>query len=133
MTLAEIKRMIRAAICAARMEGAPVVEVLRKDSASPHMYPLSWENVGGIYFVGFGDYVKIGFTSTPVQKRLAALQAECPEPLVVYASIPGTMRLERELHRRFAASRLQSEWFRKTPELLDYIESIKEISAQEAA
>jgi hypothetical protein len=94
---------------------------------------ISGEIEGEIYVIGFGDYVKIGFTSGPLQNRLATIQTGCPEPLVVYASIPGAMRLERELHRRFAASRLEGEWFRKTPELLGYIEQIKKPSAARVA
>jgi hypothetical protein len=82
--------------------------------------PLGRCKDGVIYFIGFGDYVKIGFTRQ-LQKRLENIQTGCPEPLVVYASIPGSMKLEYELHQRFALFRLHREWFRKTPELTSFI------------
>lgn len=77
-----------------------------------------------VYVVGFGPYVKIGFTADHFQRRLRALHGGFPEQLTTYATIPnGTRELERALHTRFAAHRLQYEWFRYEGELAAWIEA----------
>lgn len=68
---------------------------------------------GTIYVIGYGPYVKIGWTKGELEGRLKGLRTGAPEPLVVYGTIQGTMAEERELHARFADYRLQGEWFRK--------------------
>lgn len=79
------------------------------------------EVVGNIYFVGFGNYVKIGFTVNPIKYRLAGLQTGAPEELEVYAVIAGTAKEERALHARFADLRAKGEWFRHEGDLAKYI------------
>jgi hypothetical protein len=76
----------------------------------------------GVYVVGFGPYVKIGITSN-LDVRLSALQT--PEPVSVFALLPGWVREERELHIRFAEYRLQGEWFLRKGALADWIEAIR--------
>jgi hypothetical protein len=79
-----------------------------------------------IYFIGYGDHVKIGLTNGPVQKRLKGLSTGCPYKLTVHATIENASgALELELHQRFAAHRLAGEWFRLAPEILAYIEEVK--------
>lgn len=75
---------------------------------------------GVVYVVGYGPYVKIGFTSQSIAERLATLSTGCPEPLVVYFEFRNRPEaFERELHREFQSLRLRGEWFRKTPEMMD--------------
>lgn len=59
------------------------------------------------------DRVKIGWTSGDPQKRLRQLQIGSPVKLRLMGTAQGTIRDERELHRRLAASRVEglSEWF----------------------
>jgi hypothetical protein len=73
---------------------------------------------GHVYFISFGSFIKIGF-STNLQQRLRALPHD-----ELLATIPGTMRDEKLLHRQFAHLRQQGEWFRKDPELLAHIDSL---------
>jgi hypothetical protein len=68
--------------------------------------------------LGFGSYVKIGI-SVDVDGRMITLQT--PEPVKLYGLVVGWLREERELHKRFAAYRLQGEWFRREGELADWI------------
>jgi excisionase family DNA binding protein len=76
---------------------------------------------GFVYFLAAIDGpIKIGF-ARDVSERLAALQIANPHPLRLLASLPGTVRLERALHRRFAEHRLRGEWFRPAPELLECV------------
>ena len=81
---------------------------------------------GQIYFVGFRDYVKIGFTRGPLKYRLADLQTAAPERLAVLAVIDdGSTASERALHKRFSAYRLEGEWFRFDGELKTFVEALK--------
>lgn len=79
---------------------------------------------GLIYFVGFGDSVKIGFT-TNFPKRLKALQTTLPERLTVYVTMLGTTDAERSLHNQFAPDRLTGEWFRLSDAVLAFIKETR--------
>jgi hypothetical protein len=73
-----------------------------------------------IYFIECGAYIKIGFASS-LKARLSSLATATPYPLKVLAAIKGDQQTERSLHDRFAAAFHRGEWFRKTPELLTFI------------
>lgn len=76
-----------------------------------------------VYVVGFGVYVKIGYT-TQFKNRLDGLQTGIPEKLTVYGTIKGGgLGTEAALHKRFAAYRLSGEWFRKAGALAAWIEA----------
>jgi hypothetical protein len=80
---------------------------------------------GGVYVIGFRDYVKIGRTGS-FPSRVKTLQAFLPEKLVIYGTIlcPNEYRrtaIEKQLHKRFKEYPLNGEWFRKEGELADWI------------
>jgi hypothetical protein len=67
---------------------------------------------------GYCGPVKIGTTSSSrLLKRLAQLQTANADRLHVLRTYVGGVGLERELHRRFAASRLAGEWFSFSDEI----------------
>jgi len=67
---------------------------------------------GTVYFLDDGMGVKIGFTSGPVAKRIAALQTGNPRPIRPIAEIGGsTQHLEDELHTRFKEHNISGEWY----------------------
>jgi hypothetical protein len=71
---------------------------------------------GFIYAIGIEGYpsVKIGKTTGPVTKRLAALQIAQPVPLKILAVVPldhNVSRIEKAIHRFLEAERQQGEWF----------------------
>lgn len=74
-----------------------------------------------VYVVGYGPYVKIGFTAGLLRARLSQLQT--PEPLTIHAEICAPAKLERMLHRRFAQHRLNGEWFRLRGTLKKWIDA----------
>lgn len=77
-----------------------------------------------IYFVSDGQgHIKIGYSSGDVGKRIAQLQVSSPMHLSCIAVLPGTQKLENELHRRFKSLRIRGngEWFREDREILDYV------------
>ena len=98
-------------------------------------YGISHEKANGwvqVYFIGFLDpltdqltCVKIGLTQKTVESRMRTLATNCPGKLCILAVLnnakPDT---ERELHTRFADSRLQKEWFRHESPLSNLISDI---------
>lgn len=81
-----------------------------------------------IYFIStidVPDYpIKIGISDMGAERRMNILQNASPYKLVVLASFKGDRNTERELHRRFAATRMEREWFARSLELLEYIAAI---------
>lgn len=64
------------------------------------------------------SHVKIGFTaSSDPAARIPAIQTGQPTRVRVMATTPGGREDEAELHARFAADRLEGEWFRTSGEL----------------
>jgi hypothetical protein len=69
------------------------------------------KNLGNVYFIGAGRFVKIGFAHD-VAKRLVELQTGNPMPLVLLAVIPNCApSVERMYHKAFAGARIRGEWF----------------------
>lgn len=73
-----------------------------------------------IYVVGFGPYIKIGY-STDMRQRIEDLECRLPEPLVIHATFPGSRKIEAALHGKYAALRLRGEWFRNEGKLAAWI------------
>lgn len=78
-----------------------------------------------VYFALAEDQqlVKIG-VGRNVWKRLEQIQTSCPYKLRIVAVLEDGHLKEQELHRRFAAYRLQGEWFRYEGELKSFIDEI---------
>ena len=72
-----------------------------------------------VYFLRAGETgpVKIGWTKDVADRR-RVLQTSHPELLRVIRVVDGTPALERSLHDRFRALRLQGEWFRFDADML---------------
>jgi hypothetical protein len=76
-----------------------------------------------VYFIqeGNGGPIKIGWAAR-VDRRLSQLQPGNPRPLRIAGTMPGGVKEERELHRKFKDTRLYGEWFAPSAELLIYIQ-----------
>jgi hypothetical protein len=110
---------------------ADKAKVVRKVTPGPSLHTETVILGKAVYFIRsmspVGE-IKIGYSNNP-QGRLQLLQTGNPYPLEVLATIPGEgRRKERELHERFATSRLSGEWFEPTADLLAYIEEIKAVT-----
>lgn len=92
----------------------------------------AWDSrVSRVYFISDAyGYVKIG-TSLDVEMRMQEIQRHNARPVRLLATVPGGLKRERELHARFASSRLLGEWFAPTTELLAFIGDIA--TTEEAA
>lgn len=80
-----------------------------------------------VYFVSYGQYIKIGWTSD-LLGRIAELQKAAPEQLSLLLKFPGSKSDELRLHHRFAHLRLRGEWFKSSPEILGFIEQMAKSS-----
>ncbi len=69
------------------------------------------------------NQLKIG-RSTNVYKRIKTLQTACGVSLTLLATIPGHVKEEKNLHRRFAALRVLGEWFNFEAPLREYVGSL---------
>jgi hypothetical protein len=68
------------------------------------------DDEGYAYFVGFNQYVKIGFTKDIIS-RIKGIQTSCPEKLIYYGSFVADSTTERNYHKKFDRYRLNGEWF----------------------
>ncbi len=77
----------------------------------------------GVYFLQQLDRIKIGYSSNI--KERARGDAFASHPVRLVAWVPGGLRREKELHRRFQSQRVHGEWFQLEPPLLDYVKSLQ--------
>ena len=75
--------------------------------------PVDAAREGTVYFL-LGrktSLLKIGF-ATDLDSRISTIQAMSPDVLDLVKTIPGTIQIEKELHKNFAEYREHGEWFR---------------------
>ena len=88
---------------------------------------------GLVYFFECEDFIKIGFSADPAS-RLRQIQVSgngttAPQNVntreaKIITAAPGSRRDEMALHNRFAATRDEGEWFKKSAELTDYVAGV---------
>jgi hypothetical protein len=72
--------------------------------------PCEW-----VYFLRFGDRIKIGYTAD-LRERLRSV----PHDEVLHVE-PGGRRDERRVHAAFVHLRIRGEWYEAAPDLLAFI------------
>lgn len=95
-----------------RLEGALYTPTTK---ARPPIRPV-------VYYIRWGERIKIG-TSKRLHERLRTLYHD-----EVLAAEPGSVKLERQRHQRFAEYRLpgQREWFTPAPALMFHINTVRD-------
>lgn len=92
------------------------------------------ERSGRIYIVRMGDYVKAGFTTRALARRLVDVRRvhpdrTCAAPEVVLHTSSGSIADERHLHADLALFRVvvpgQREWYRYCPELVEVVADLR--------
>jgi hypothetical protein len=75
--------------------------------------PDNW----GVYFIEAvgANAVKIGYTTSPILRRMHQLKIGSPHPLKLLACWRLPDFIEHYLHRNFKEHRLRGEWFKKEP------------------
>ena len=76
-----------------------------------------------------GGFWKFGLGGKP-QERLENLQIGNPRRLTLYAHAPGTLALERYIHRVLRRHRIAGEWFAQTPRTLVVAGLIRSVQEQ---
>ncbi len=90
---------------------------------------------GVVYFVMSGDErIKIGYSEV-LEARLNTLSTMVPDFKLLGTIDSPTRALEKKLHRKFAESRKNGEWFEASPEILSYIKENADcpVAQQDAA
>ena len=64
------------------------------------------------------DFVKIGFTTKPIEKRLAQIRTYCPAPIEIVVAGDGSREMERAHHRRLRQWHSHGEWFKLTRDVM---------------
>lgn len=97
------------------------IELNIADSTTHDSFIRGWQpnnsenREGTVYFL-LGrqtGLMKIGFAST-LDERVNSIQAMSPDILDLVKTIPGTIQIERQIHKDFADYRAHGEWFRCT-------------------
>jgi hypothetical protein len=110
-----------------RAHAAPVAALLDNMAAWPASLPQTFhaKHDDVIYYVRFGDIVKIG-TTRNLRNRLNTY----PPTAVLLAVEPGGLRLEAERHAQFAhLLAYRNEWFFAADELLEFAAFLSQSAA----
>lgn len=88
--------------------------------------PLAQLEIFEVYFIAAepDGPIKIGYAKNAV-RRLKALQTGSHVPLCLLATMPGGPAIERTIHRALADTRMDGEWFERSPRLLSFIEDLR--------
>lgn len=80
---------------------------------------------GNIYFLQGLEtgLIKIGLSTSDVEERIKAIRAMSPDQLRLLRVLPGGHSMEAFFHQTFKQARQHGEWFKPTPELLEFIDS----------
>lgn len=94
--------------------------------SDPHSGPPK-PRFGWVYLLSAGNRYKIGLTTSPVEKRVATIQANTPWDIVIEHIICSSdvRATEKRLHDQFEEKRVNGEWFNLTPEDVKYIKSLE--------
>lgn len=92
----------------AAMKGAPQSRTIK--------LPTRRGATGYVYFLKVGSAVKIGYSVRPLS-RLDDLKTGVPLSIDTFVCVRGSQAHERMLHRLFARSRQEGEWFEFAPEI----------------
>lgn len=79
---------------------------------------------GFVYFMKMGDFIKIGWSSWPPNRRID-LQISSPYDIIILGAFPGTLNDEAAVQSWFQHAHKRGEWYRKTPGLVAYLAWLK--------
>jgi hypothetical protein len=87
---------------------------------------------GLIYFLTSDEVadfpIKIGYSTIASYKyRCSMLQIGCPYKLISLGTTLGTQRDEVDIQMNFWPLRLRGEWFRRGPDLLEFIQDLPKV------
>lgn len=69
---------------------------------------------GWVYIGARNGFIKIGYSADPIRRAREL-------GITLLTTMPGSVEDERRLHRRFAADRIDREWFMSSPAILGHV------------
>lgn len=108
------------------------LEAMERRSMCPQLPPKRRREVGPVYFLRGGRYIKIGYSVNP-RTRLNQIRngdaTKCPDDIdrtqiVLVQTEPGGREREAALHKQFKHLHHWGEWFTEAPELTEYISAL---------
>jgi len=92
----------------------------------PSVPPQRSDDDPFIYFIRAGENgpIKIGF-ARDVEKRRTGLQPSTHEQLIILATVRAPLYTEGLLQHHFEEEHIRGEWFRPSPRLLRFIETLR--------
>lgn len=94
----------------------------REKGEGPIKAPTPTAEPGWVYYIRVGDTIKIGFS-----KDVAQRMRTYPPNAELLAAHPGTLDLEKQVQRKFAADLSRGrEWFTQSEELMEHIAQVAE-------
>lgn len=125
---AYIARQLEALVAERMAEAKVFSDALATSAQRPSRIAYSPHMSKTLYFMqrGTGGPIKIG-VSRNVGMRQKGLQNGSAEQVHVLAQVAQSSDInEKELHKRFAHCRKKGEWFEPTPELLAFIDTLRQ-------
>lgn len=131
----EIDKTRQAAIEEMNLRRAELADL--EEQIGPQIENLEWHpnarvpahGLEFVYFVECNEFVKIGYT-TRVRMRFYDLVTWSPYTMRILLVIEGTREDERNYHLKFGKYFHKGEWFKKSPELMAFIEEKQNKKAQ---
>jgi len=74
---------------------------------------------GTVYCIACDGAIKVGFSSSDVNRRRQVLQSGNHLPMTIVFTLPGSQRTERRCHRvlKRQFTRLRGEWYEPNPSI----------------
>lgn len=88
-------------------------------------------NSGYVYVLRSGFFIKIGYSTNPVE-RIGSIVTSTPDDCEMLFLVPGNLKLEKRLHREFAACHYRREWFFLCGKLKRFVEEFDAHRASKA-
>ncbi len=98
----------------------------KRESPIPPEKRVSGRITGFVYFIKCNDvhgFIKIGYSDKSFEMRLDELQVGNPYKLTIIAQMPGSKKIEREIHKEFVSDRAIREWFWPSDRIIGYAAS----------
>jgi len=77
-----------------------------------------------VYFVQYGDRIKVGYSKNP-KGRLQTLKSSNGGEMIPIAVLPGTRQQEKLIHERFREYSICGEWYHDCAEIRRQIEEYR--------
>ena len=111
------------------------MERIGKSSIKTSTILLNWTNklkdddMGFVYFITDGEFIKIGTTRVDVKKRLKQLNTGSSKQLYLLGYIYGDKKEEKRIHKLFEKDKIRDngEWFLASDSLIDFINNKNEM------